>query len=912
MVSTPSHPPLSLRAGHRLWCVIPFILGQPARDLSPSPDPRDRQRTIKAQSLPLVPPLSQIYPNLTQPNARQPMQQTSTNPIRRGSPPITSNGSVSREDDESVMSASAPAAGARPPPPPMHTASSSNIHDAVASKPPVLPHSQSQPNIMPHAHPRPINRAVPPAFIDKNWELTAEFLAEIESADFQQSRGIVHASPSSGTAGLAYAGGASSNSNLPASSRTDQGTPPREATLDRTRGVNDHFGVEQANNRRRERGRESPKPRVITSYPQQPSSQQQQQQQGQARTPDRSSPQFTSPLNTPGEHPAPSYAQFKRVDNYPRVPSPLSGRRGSLSNTDPPRTTPPAGNHRNIAQTPPLYTQKTRGTPDKSLPVQEQEEGDDDRPHEDWNRRGQQDSRSFSSPVPSTGARSDGYDRDARQSREAESRPLREDDLAHQGRDLDDRPPQPRSGRNSRQAHREDDDDETLINTQTEDQDDDHHDDDDNTNPRDRSDGDDSGTPRSPTADLVDHRGGLYHNPAAAQSRAVLPLKHRNGALDRFGLQGFPDPTSFSMPPPAPKGRRPLPQMNLSATSSAYDDSSSHLPMGHKKEYPDDWQSYMDDPTTAYLQAYLQSPRPPAPTPGITTNPVPSPSPMVSATPSEAGGYAQPHRPVGSPYPFPFDHVRRQNIYSSGSYAAPPSAPPPDSGTGSYDPNDPAAIEAQLALQAQMYALNNYAATSDVTLSPSGTPFPHAGQNPWAFLQARMNLMGLGGGLGIGRQRLDSIRSSPSHEPLPLPRPPPIRGRNMKKRGPGSSLRDGSGMGNGVNKKGGVQVPPRVDSTQPRDTSPEPSSGEETSVAGEHDILDEPIVDNIQDSWTGAEDDWIDEDEDGDEEDFIELEYHPSYITNVDKRRRRWETKLEALSQTVSYLCVEDLVDAKC
>ena len=47
--------------------------------------------------------------------------------------------------------------------------------------------------------------------------------------------------------------------------------------------------------------------------------------------------------------------------------------------------------------------------------------------------------------------------------------------------------------------------------------------------------------------------------------------------------------------------------------------------------------------------------------------------------------------------------------------------------------------------------------------------------------------------------------------------------------------------------------------------------------------------------------DWIDEQEEGDEDDLLELEYHPNYISNVEKRRRKWEMGWEALVQAVSF-----------
>jgi hypothetical protein len=45
---------------------------------------------------------------------------------------------------------------------------------------------------------------------------------------------------------------------------------------------------------------------------------------------------------------------------------------------------------------------------------------------------------------------------------------------------------------------------------------------------------------------------------------------------------------------------------------------------------------------------------------------------------------------------------------------------------------------------------------------------------------------------------------------------------------------------------------------------------------------------------------WVDEDEDTDEDDLLELEYHPSYVRNISKRRRRWENGWERLLEAVS------------
>ncbi|KAG2126268.1 hypothetical protein DEU56DRAFT_822541 [Suillus clintonianus] len=91
-------------------------------------------------------------------------------------------------------------------------------------------------------------------------------------------------------------------------------------------------------------------------------------------------------------------------------------------------------------------------------------------------------------------------------------------------------------------------------------------------------------------------------------------------------------------------------------------------------------------------------------------------SPLISGMQSMQ---ASPAPPVGSPYPYPFSHVRRNNTYCGCPIHTAPSS--------NYDPNHPSVTEGQLALQIQMHALNNHAALSDSTFSPSSTPFPGPG-----------------------------------------------------------------------------------------------------------------------------------------------------------------------------------------
>jgi hypothetical protein len=201
------------------------------------------------------------------------------------------------------------------------------------------------------------------------------------------------------------------------------------------------------------------------------------------------------------------------------------------------------------------------------------------------------------------------------------------------------------------------------------------------------------------------------------------------------------------------------------------------------------------------------------------------------------------------------------------------------SSNSNYDPNNLNAIQEQLVRQWQVYAMNNDQGNiSDSTFSPSTTPFQ--GYNPWAYLHtSRM--------LGGRHRATMSLQSSPSHEPIALPSPPPML---PKRKTPQSGMRRPS------NRK----PPPRVESTQPRETSPElTSSGEETAGEEHLTVPDEGVWVNGAITILPPDDnkDWIDEDEDDD--DLLELEYHPGYVSNVEKRRRRWEIGWENLMQVV-------------
>jgi len=152
-----------------------------------------------------------------------------------------------------------------------------------------------------------------------------------------------------------------------------------------------------------------------------------------------------------------------------------------------------------------------------------------------------------------------------------------------------------------------------------------------------------------------------------------------------------------------------------------------------------------DDSAASYMARYLQSRRSVIPRPA---EPIPRRAALIPPT-----------------YPYPFSHVLRNNTYSAYPvHTAPFSI---------YDPNHPSIIKEQLAPQMQMYALNNHAALADPTFSPSSTPFPGPGYNPWTFLQA---------------SRV-SNQSSPSHQPVSLPFPTAKGRGSVKQRQASADLR---------------------------------------------------------------------------------------------------------------------------
>ncbi|RDX48554.1 hypothetical protein OH76DRAFT_1404830 [Lentinus brumalis] len=881
------------------------------REMTPSPS-FQKQRTMKAHSMPIVPSVNQIlaasqngqmmYPQAQQPS---PTASNSSHQSRRSPPPT------------SRISPTAPKLGSQtertaerqnsPPPPSLHHAPHST------SAVPQLG-SQSVPN--PH-HPRPVPRGAPPAFLshfnqnsDDRWAVTEELMAEFEREHYN--------SHPAGTAGVAYAGGAASNG---VKRRDSLNAPPKDPAVERVRVVDRaspkesegggpqvakrQVGSQKEREMQMQAARESPKARersgTVSS---------QHVQDTHARTPEyRGSPQYQTPIASPGERTA-GYTQYVQegyqsqppqsaTQTVPRKPVPATVSADSTSN----RLTPPtASKLATTAHTPPLQGMGPR-PPDRSLPLQEPEE---DNGHDYEQDEPEYTDRHRSSPTPSSDLYPEGH--------------TTRYDNRHEHRDDDD--------------DDDDDDDGTL-----------HEEGDDHLPHSKSSEGSESGfTPRSPSAILPDRpRDPPYVVQATqyAETQKTIRAKHRSGTTDQLGMRSF-SPALFERetvnslrnggqeaPAQRERASQSPPQQLPQPQAQAHSQSQSEPPRQQQQQqqphpqsephpYPvslhhildqrlgygwnqssaqsDDMQSLFDDPTSSYLQTFLRSAsaRPGAPVPPTPQSytAAPSPSPLISATPSDVE-----RRQIGSPYPYPFTHIRRSTV--SGGMTAP---------STSYDLNNPNVIREQIALQMQIYALNNglAPASSESAFSPSSTPFPGPGYNPWAFVPA-------GGGLGVNGQSIAaSIRSSPSHEPVNLP-PPPMRGRGIRRQNghlhPQQTARPARR----------VKPPPRVDSTQPRETSPEPSSGEET--AGEERFVDPYVREfevatkgKLAGDWDGTDvsvsqvspqgdDDaeWVDEEDDLDE-DLLDLEYHPQYVANAQKRRRRFDTRWDSLVQAFQAL----------
>ena len=794
------------------------------RDASPSPSLRDRPRALKTQSMPMVPSIAALaaqQPSLTQ---QQSSPTVPTNANNRRSSPI---GQVTR---------------LLPTPPQPNPPTFQDIPESRIS--PSFPQQQSlnQSSVNSH-YARPVPRVPTAPFlnkfqnIDENWQMTAELLADIERADKQQAQ---------------Y----QSAQSHPYPSARGESPSPRDLNVERVRGMTDRSSPNNPDNQQRRPreqavARESPKVRdrrpaspLVASFT-----------QGQLRsmTPDgRMSPAQHSPLVLSSEaHPSSYLGSYNTGDSPP-----LRRRSGTIESRQ---------NLSMASQTPPLQAIPAR-TSDRSLPVQEEAEDeisskDGAGPHDNWQDKEQIVEQQFHSPTPPPpDVNSEGN--------------AQRYDSAIRGRE---------TGPGLREDEKLNKHEETPVKYG-------------------ESTSEEGGyTPRSPAAGLPEEGHVQPYFSQNASNRVPVPVpmrgKARNGSIDQVmrglettlfdkqspALQIPQHPAQTEHPPKYVKQRRPsetepppVHQHQHYSPQPEYVYDNEHYPDQNRlpQVYPDDFQSYGEDSTSAYIQSYLQSSRPDAPvppTPHSQTAP-PSPSPLVSGY--GAGKQYRPMRAGGSPYPFPFGHVRR-NRQSQRFFP------------GNFDPNHPSVISEQVARQWQIFAQNNHGDLTDSTLSPSSTPFQGELYDHWAYVHTNRMMRGL--------QDPTSLQSSPSHQPISLPIPPSFPGRKKE--------RNLQLKRQAYNRK----PPPRVESTQPRETSPDlTSSGEETAGeerlivpidSTESEAITIPIL-PIQNTEIDDTGEWVDEEDDY--EDLISLEYHPSFVKNISKRRRKWEVGWENLIQAVS------------
>jgi len=797
------------------------------RDASPSPSLRDRPRALKAQSMPMVPSIAAFAAQQGSQTQQQanPTVPTNNNNTRR-TPPIVTRLLPTPPHPNPPAFQDLPERRMSPPLPPQQSLSQSNVNSHYA---------------------RPVARASAGPFLNKfqnmeeSWHMTEELLAEIDRADKQQAQ---------------Y----QSVQSHPYPSARGESPSPRAPAVERVRALTDRTSPNNPDNGQQRRpreqavARESPKTRdrppaspLVASFG---------QAQLQSLTPERRiSPAQHSPLILSSEpHPASYLAQYNSRESPPVI------RRSGNSEIRP-----------KASQTPPLQAIAARA-PDRSLPVQEEAEDEitsknGTGPHEKWQGKEQIVEQQFHSPSPPP-------DLNPEVNAQRYDNPIR-------GRD---------GGPGPREDEKLNKHEETPV----------------QYGERDSTSEEGGFTPRSPTAGLpVD--GLTQYFPQNASNRVPVPVpmrgKARNGSTDQ-AMRGLEN-TLFDNQPPTSQHpqhvaqtERPLkyaePRRPSEVDSSATQQYQQYSPQPeyvyaqeHHQDgnnhyvppqvYPDDFQSYGEDSATAYLQSYLQSSRPDAPIPPTphSQTAAPSPSPLVSGY--GAGVSYKPMRAGGSPYPFPFAHVRR-NRQSQRFFP------------GNFDSNHPSVISEQVARQWQIFAQNNRGDMTDSTLSPSSTPFQGELYDHWAYVHTNRMMRGL--------QDTTSLHSSPSHQPIALPIPPSFPARRKE--------RNLHSKRQAYNRK----PPPRVESTQPRETSPElSSSGEET--AGEERLavpidstesegITIPIL-PIQNTDMDDNGEWVDEEDDDDYEDLISLEYHPSFVKNISKRRRKWEVGWENLIQAVSH-----------
>ncbi|TFK24233.1 hypothetical protein FA15DRAFT_619675 [Coprinopsis marcescibilis] len=875
------------------------------REASRSPSFHERPRNNKAQSMPMVPSAAQIF--------------------------AANGNNVPAQLVQQQSSPTLPSAGLNPParmlpiPPDQqsHPNGQPGTHDIIPDRRPSSspgPQYQISQNTVNTHYPRPIPRQQP-AFLSKftgadSDQHMTEVLADIERATDQQQFSGSYPSP-----------------YLQNSRRSETPSPPKDPNVERLRVSDRASPISSDSRRQREQARDSPKARDRQpNSPGLPNSFA--QQQTGVLTPERglSPTHHTSNIGIDQQHSAPNYSSRDYTRDSPNAPRRTIG-------TDPRNST---STLTLATQSPPLLANPAR-TPDRSLPFQEEAE-DEFTTKNHWQTNDS--TRHASSPTPSSDLNPEGtsqrYDHNGRNSQN--------------GRRVDDNSSQHDVKNDSGGPYSEEDS------------------------------GGGSYTPRSPTAPLPPtaepRTSKEYYQPQAQRlsPKATIRVKTRNGSTDGLGLRSL-TPSAFESPSSTLVGsnvgshistysdhRQIQETQNRNAGSSPPHHQQQHVyplhppqqvpqqshpsqqhqpqqyqqlqhlqappphpqiqhqhqqqqPQHYNPEgpsqnqngyyaqsqgYPDEFHNYSEDPTSlAYLHAYLTSPRPDAPIPPTphSQTAAPSPSPFNAYGNGRPPMPYSPIAPVGSPFPYPFTHVARNRM----------TGPAPSQYSSNHDQNHPANVQEQLAKQWQIYLQNQARGNmTDTTYSPAATPFQGSSYNPFSFLHIPR----------LTRQARDtmSMRSSPSHEPVNLP-PAPMLNKKREKN-----------LGNQLRRQlTARKPPPRVESTVPRDTSPEPSSsGEETAGEEKYSAQNSEIGGGTSNGtglgihkaaskvWTSANqggedsevsievddgmDDWIDEDEDNDNEDLLDFEYHPNYISNTDRRRRRWEVGWDALVQAFQNL----------
>ncbi|KAA1477466.1 hypothetical protein DENSPDRAFT_587367 [Dentipellis sp. KUC8613] len=661
------------------------------REGSPSPSFRERQRTVRGQSI------SYQSQHGGQPS---PTASHASFNNKRSPPPATqAPPPASRKPSSPTYQPTSPRGGTpeilSPPPPPVQSMSQPNIHQQVPSHahPPAPQHSMSTPlvhqflsmngmsatapanpnaNSIPNTnpnsqmgmgYPRPIPRVPPPQFLMETFQMTPQFMAEIDQAHAHQ----LQQQNLSGMAGVAYAGGASSGA-VP--KHFEAGSPPKDhPVMERLKAADRVSPKEPDRDRERAVRRESRDKDTLgrrgslkRDAPQQPQRE--------------ASPTYHTPMATPGEHTA-NYVQYEyERDAYApessTLPTSTTARKSSSASTSSAANVGPSHAHgesptqrgtpptaaKLASQTSPVPAFKAR-TPDKSLPVQEEaeEEADEEPPsaadvqapetaqqHEPWRHEDYDRPPRGTSPTPSSDLHPEGHGHPGRYEERM--------GMEHGGQ----------ANRNGgRERERERDDDRPPSNGRDDDEDA-------------RSQEEESFTPRSPVASLPESRALTYGGrDSPMRQTAAGRIKNRNGSTDQLGLRSF-DPTVFNhavealkqpqQPPPPPQHAPSLPQvqtqLQMHPPPRSYSQGSDRY-ASNGQYHPDEQEDFLNDPAAAYYQhSFMHSPasthsrshvRPGAPVPPTphSQTAAPSPSPLISGMSSTNG--PKPSLPPYSPPP---------------------------------------------------------------------------------------------------------------------------------------------------------------------------------------------------------------------------------------------------------------------